>query len=142
MNNNIYFTYRQHFTNTGVKYDISYYNDKQYSDYKEAWLTKIVDWDSFIPSDRITKEIVPWVKSLRKAWVLKYIDWLNPTELQASLQNVAQGFWITMKTAIEMKQWIRDNTDLIEETDWKFLIREATNDWIDWPQEAKYLEIV
>jgi len=142
MNNSLYFSYRPVHDNRTNKYNISYYNDLQYKDFVDAWLTKVIDWDRFIPSSRITKETVPWIKTLRRFWVLKYVDWLDETDLKATLENVSKSFWIAILTADEMKAKIREYTDLVEEEDWKFLVREATDDWIDWPQEAKYLEII
>lgn len=141
MNNSIYFSYRPVWGNKTNKYDLSYYNDLQYKDFVDAWLTKVTDWDRFIPSSRITKETFPWVKTLRRLWVLNYIDWVDANDLKLTLENVSKSFWIEIHTAEEMKAKIRDYTDLIEETDGKFLIAAATDDWIDWPQEAKYLEI-
>ena len=142
MTNSLYFSYRPIWDNRTNKYDLSYYNDLQYKDFVDAWLTKVIDWDRFIPSSRITKETVPWIKTLRRFWVLKYVNWLNEADLRSTLENVSKSFWIAILTAIEMKAKIRDYTDLVEEVDGKFLISPATNDWIDWPQEAKYLEIV
>ena len=141
MTNAIYFSYRPVWDNKTNKYDLSYYNDLQYKDFVDAWVTKVTDWDRFIPSSRITKETFPWVKTLRRLWVLKYIDWVDANDLKLTLENVSKSFWIEIHTAEEMKAKIRDYTDLVEESDGKFLIQEATEDWIDWPTEAKYLEI-
>lgn len=122
---NIYFTYRQNYTDRGVKQDISFYNDKMYQDFKDAWITKMIDWERFIPTSQITKETVPWIKSLRKWWVLEYsIPELWP-ELTESLRLVAQSFWIKILTSLEMIEWIKDYTRKTEIEPWKFLISEV-----------------
>lgn len=127
--NYIYFTYRRIWDNKTNRYDVSYYNDLQYSDYKEAWLTEMIDWDRFIPENRIIKEIYPWIKTLRCAWVMKF-DTIDKLELEISLKNVASNFAIEILTSEQMIQWIKDNTDLQEIEGWKFLIFDETE--INW----------
>jgi len=128
MKNTIYFTYRRIWDNRTNCYDISYYNDKIFSDYKEAGLTEIIDWDNFIPSTRITKEIAPWVKWERKAWILKYVDWVDVVDLKETLIQTWASFWIEIKTQEEMLNWIRNNTDLEEVEEWKFKINDTYTD--------------
>jgi len=124
----IYFTYRRIWDNKTNRYDVSYYNNLQFADYVNAGLTKIIDWDSFIPENRITKEIVPGVKWLRRAGVLEYNDNLDWNDIMKTLEKTASSFNIEIKTVDEMRQWIRDNTDLEEKKDenenptWEFVI--------------------
>ena len=139
----LYFSYRQiHWNRNSGAYDLSYYNDKQYADFKESWLTKMTDWDRFIPSDRITAETYPWIKTLRKVGMLEYnpaVDW---AELSASLINVGKSFGVEVLTAVEMKAWILSHTDLVETIPWTFLIHEAHIDIITGEEvPAQYLTI-
>jgi len=124
----IYFTYRRIWDNKTNRYDVSYYNNLQFADYVNAGLTKIIDWDNFIPENRITKEIVLGVKWLRRAGVLEYNDNLDWNDIMKTLEKTASSFNIEIKTVDEMRQWIRDNTDLEEKKDedwnlsWEFII--------------------
>jgi len=136
---NIYFTYRRHYTNRWTRYNVSYYNDKQFADFKEAWLTEMIDGNNFIPDDRITAETVPGIKTLRRAGVLKYDDSvLDATKLKEDLKTTTQSFLLKIKTAEEMAQWIRDNTDLEEVETNKFKVKEADEET---DTEAEYLNI-
>jgi len=130
----IYFTYRPIWDNKTNKYNVSYYNNLQFADYVNAGLTKITDWNNFIPENRITKEVVPWVKWLRRAWVLEYNDNLDGTDIMNTLDKTAGSFAIEIKTVDEMRQWIRDNTDLEEILDddwnptWQFIVTPERTD--------------
>lgn len=135
---NIYFTYRPTYTNRWVRYDVSYYNDKLFEDYKKAWLTEIIDWDIFIPENRIILETAPWIKSLRKVWVLKCNDTLDVEQLKSDLLSTTKNFLLRILTKEEMLNWVRNNTDLEEIEEWKFLIYKS--DW-DFIEEDKYLMI-
>jgi len=138
----IYFTYRRTFTNRTNRYDISYYNDKIFADYKQAWLTEMVDWDRFISEDRITKEVVPWIKWLRRAWMLKYQEGLDIEKLKKDLLTTTWNFLTDLKTDEEMKQWIKDNTDLKEIEPWKFEVSPEREDELEeWLIPAVYLVI-
>ncbi len=123
---NIYFTYRRIWDNQTNRYDVSYYNDLQYSDFKESWLTEMIDWDRFISEDRITKETYPGIKSLRRAWVLKFDPLINRLELETSLVSVASSFSVEILTAEQMATWIREYTNLVEETPNNFVLSEET----------------
>lgn len=125
MKNKIYFTYRRMYTDRWNRQDVSFYNDKQYSDMIEAGLTKMTDWSNFIPDERITKETAPWVKNLRVAGMLEFAMPELRVELEESLKSVAQSFSIELKTKDEMLEWVRTNTDLEEIETGKFLISEA-----------------
>ena len=137
MENTIFFTYRRMYTDRGNRQDVSFYNDKQYSDFVSSGLTKMTDGSNFIPDERITAEVAPWVKSLRVAGMLEYKEPITKEELEISLENVAKSFSIELKTSEEMVSWIEENTDLVYEEDKGYLIAEA-----DEETEAKYLLIV
>ena len=137
-----YFTYRQIWDNRTNKYNVSYYNNLQYKDFVDAWLTKMTDWSNFIPENRITTEVADWIKSLRRAWMLEFNDNLDRNEMEDSLRNVAWNFWLTVKTVEEMRQWIRDNCSLEEVETWKFEIYPERTDEVTWETiPAKYLII-
>lgn len=134
--NSLYFTYRRTHSNRGGQYDPSYYNSKEYADFTEAGLTKMIDWNWFIPDDRITKELVPWIQWLRRAWVLEYQEWLDVADLQSTLLNTASAFGVELKTVEEMKQWIKDNTDLEEKSEWVYIINEEIEEaWETIPEK-------
>lgn len=120
MNNKLYFTYRMVYTDRWTRQDVSFYNDQIFSDYKEAWLTKMVDGDNFIPSNLITKEVAPGIKSLRKAGYLEYNPAIPREQIEADLLRTTGNFLTEIKTTEEMRQWIRDNTSLTEWEVWVF----------------------
>lgn len=122
-------------------YTPSFYINNQFADWEQAWLTKIID--NIIPEDRYTGEIIPWIPKLTRFILAEYnevyVDW---AELSRSITNVWARFNIDMFTDLEIaKQWIRDNTNLQEVEEWKFLISEQSI----WMNEeiipAKYLII-
>lgn len=122
-------------------YTPSFFLDWQFADYKAAWLTRILD--SEIPEDRYTWEIVPGVKKLSRLIVAEYNDqYINWEEFFNNVAKVWAEFNIqAFSSNEEAKQWIRDNTNLVEVNPGKFLVNEA-NEWIDWEIiEAKYLII-
>jgi len=127
----IYWTYRMVYTNTWVRYTPSYFLDKQYEDYLKAGLTKTLDME--IPEDRYTAEIVPWIKKMNRFIIGEYNEaYVNPVDYEANIKSVWAQFQIeTFATVEEARQWIRDNTDLVEkETPWVFVIH-WENEWID-----------
>lgn len=140
MNEKIYFTYRRMYTDRGNRQDVSFYNDKQYSDMIEAGLTKMTDGSNFIPDERIIATL-PWttVKKQRVAGMLEFAIPELRTELKESLKSVAQSFSLEIKTRDEMLSWVRNNTDLEEFEEGKFLTQKAG----EFPEEteAKYLII-
>lgn len=122
-------------------YTPSFFLDWQYADYKEAWLTRIID--NLIPEDRYIWEIVPWVKKLTRLIIAEYNEqYINWDEFFNNVTKVGAEFNIeAFVNSEEAKQWIRNNTDLIEVEEWKFLVSEAS-EWIDWENiEAKYIII-
>ncbi len=130
--NKIRFTFRRVYTDRGNRQDVSFYNDKQYSDMIEAGLTKMTDWDRFIPDESIIAETAPWIKNLRVAGVLEHQVPPAHEELKTSLLNVAQSFSIELKTKEEMLDWVRTHTNLEEIESGKFLIQEPNiEEWED-----------
>ena len=137
----IYLTFRQKYTNKGVRYNPSYFLDKMYEDYLNAWLTKLKDTE--IPENRYTAELAPWIKKQTKFAVWEYDEnYIDKQWFIDNIMNVWSEFGIDVFDTIEeAKQWIRDNTDLVEESDGVFILQEAWTD-IDWEiVEAKYLII-
>ena len=141
----IYFTYRRCWTERWVRQDVSFYNDKQYADYVQAWLVSMVDWENFIPDDRYTKEVSAWtwIIRLRRAWYLQVNDASLVQWAKNKLNNIAKQFDLQIKTSDEMIAWIKDKTNLVEDTvtAGKFLIQEESV-WI-WSETipAQYLLI-
>lgn len=123
-------------------YTMWFYVNWQYADYIKAGIIKINDKE--IPENRYTKEVVPWIKDLRRFVYLEYNDTIIDN---ATITKIANKIWarfdteyLTINTAID---FIRKHTDLEEDsnTPWKFLIAPATKD-IDWKTiPAKYLTI-
>lgn len=126
----IYWTFRQYYTNKWVRYNPSYFLNKQYQDYLEAGLTKTLD--TIIPENRYTAELAPWIKKMTRFAVWEYNDeYVNWDEFKANIQNVWAQFNISMfDTADDARQWIRDNTDLKEDDDtvWEFKIYPESKD--------------
>lgn len=113
-------------TTLNGNYTPSFFLDLQFADYKEAWLTKILDNE--IPEERYTWEIIPGVKKLSRLIIAEYNDaYINWEEFFNNVAKVWAEFNIeAFATNEEAKQWIRNNTNLVEVEEWKFLISEAT----------------
>lgn len=122
-------------------YTPSFFLDWQFADYKAAWLTKILDTE--IPEDRYTWEIAPWFRKLTR-FIMAYYneDYIIKEDFEKSVSSVGSDFKIEIFWTIEeAKIWIRNNTDLQEVSEWKFLIYPETT-WINWEViEAKFLTI-
>lgn len=121
-------------------YTASNFLNNQFSDWNSAWLTNVIDCE--IPEDAYISEIVPWIKKLTRFIRCEYNEeFVDKVEFQRSLENVWRRFDIDILTVDEAKQWIRDNTNLVEESDWKFIISNETEfNWEIIP--ARYLEII
>lgn len=123
----VYATYRQKPLNQWAGlYTPSYFFDVMFADYKEAGLTWINDCS--IWEDRYTGELVPWVPKLTRLLIGNYNDdYVKESDFRSSLLITGSEFHISLfDTVEEVKQWIRDNTDLIEESDGKFIISESS----------------
>ena len=149
----VYWTYRHKWTNEWVRYTPSYFLDKQFKDYLDAWLTKVLDNE--IPESRYTAEIAPWIKKQTRFIIWEYNeDYIDPDEFKTSIQNVWAEFNIYMfNTALDAVNWLKANTDLkyIEDIKdknwnviwWRFEIYPEHQDEISWETiSAKYLEII
>jgi len=107
-------------------YDASFFLNSQFGEWNKAGLTNIIDWSQLIPENRYTWEIAPWIKKLTRFLICEYNEeYVDPVELSRSITNVWARFNIEMLDVESSKKWIRDNTDLIEESDWEFVIEEA-----------------
>ena len=131
----IYGTYRHKWTNTGVRYTPSYYLDKQYKDYLDAWLTKTLDNE--IPENRYIAEIVPWIKKQTRFIIWEYNEqYIDPIAFKENIKKVWAEFAIWMfDTPLEACKWIEENTDLKKLQDIK------DNNWnVIWAEYEMYPE--
>ena len=141
--NKIYWTYRVSYYNKWEgKYYPTFRLDQQYADYKKAWLTNTID--QAIPENRYTSEIAPWVKKETQFIIWEYnADYVDEIKYRANIANVWAEFQIELfDTVEEARQWVTDNTNLVEDitTAGKFLISEANDtEWMSQP--AQYLII-
>jgi len=120
-------------------YSLSFYANGQYSDYVEAGLISIKDLD--IPTDRYTKEVVPWIKDLREFVYMEYNADVIELELATTIINkIGARFDLELLDATQAKEFIRTHTNLVEESEGRFLIQEAQEDDLE-TNEAKYLII-
>lgn len=126
-------------------YWVELFNSWLFKSYELANITKTI---LPIPEERYNKtipiiddnEVETWEK-LRKWTLLFYIEYSDLYTTEEELKNSllecsAVNRIRTFNNIEEIKTWIRESTDLIEEEDWKFLIKEASEF-----QEAKYLII-
>jgi hypothetical protein len=112
-------------------YTISFFANWQYADWVNAWLISIKDQE--IPENRYTKEIIPWIKDLREFIYLEYnenvVDILLTTNI---IKKIGARFDLELFDDIEQaKTFIREHTNLVEETPWYFILSEETI-WINW----------
>ena len=136
-----YWLYRHFYTERGNRYSPTYYLGKQFEDMAKAQIIALED--NQIPEDRYIGEVAPWIKTMRR-----FITWtfdetkITAIDFNAIFSNVSSMNDIVMfPTAADAIVWIKKNTDLVEETPWKFLISPAWTD-ITWKQTvAKYLII-
>ena len=114
--------------------------NNQFWDWNKAGLTNLVD--NYIPENRYTAEIVPWIKKLTRFCFFEYNEnYVDPIELQRSSENIGRRFDIAIQDIPTTIQWIKDNTDLVETTPGAFLVSNETI-WINWEIiPAKYLTI-
>lgn len=102
-------------------YTASAFLNNQFADWNKAWLTNVIDQQ--IPEEAYTGEIAPWVPKLTRFIMCEYNEnYVDPVELQRSLENVGARFNIDVLTIEEACEWVRNNTSLIEVAQWKFLI--------------------
>jgi len=123
----IYATYRKKPLNQWAwLYTPSYFFDEMFADYKAAGLTRIDDYS--VSDERYTGELVPWVKKLTRLLIGYYNDkYVSEDWFKSSILTTGSEFHISLlNTTEEAKQWVRDNTDLIEESDGKFILVESS----------------
>lgn len=120
-------------------YSISFYAENQYQDWIQAWLISIKDLE--IPEDRYTKELIPWIKDLREFIYMEYnTEYVDLELAKTIIWKIGARFDLELLDVEWAKKFIRNNTNLQEVEEWKFLISEAY-EWIEWNIEAKYLII-
>lgn len=127
------------------------YLNSQFADWNRANLTNVID--SAIPDERYTgtlpvfKDGVPTGETTPKLTRLiigEYEDAVvEPEEFKTSLANVGARYDIQPFATVEdARVWVRSNTNLVEETPGKFLVREAGTDIMTGnATEPKYLTI-
>lgn len=118
-------------------YTPSYFFDQMFWDYKQAGLTSIDD--CIIDESRYTGELVPWVKKLTRLLIGNYNEqYVDKEAFEESLLTTGSEFHISLLATVEeAKQRVKDNTDLVEESDGKFILSEAN----DLQPETIYLTI-
>ncbi len=132
-------------------YNIEFFNKGQFLDYELAWITKLstpISLDKYtgkIPvideNEQPTWEFLP---KLTRFVQLQYSDlYTNNIDLTASIEKSWANMNVQMFNTIEeARAWIRNNTSLIEVSDWKFKLTDEST-WMDWQIiEATYLEII
>lgn len=136
----IYATYRRKILNdSNWWYTPSHFFDKMFADYKAAWLTSIHDTD--IMENQYTWELVPWVPKLTRFLVAEYDDkYVTQEEFNQSLAMLWWEFNLRTQTVKDARAWIKENTSLVEDKKWVFVISpEIEVNWETIPK--KYLII-
>lgn len=127
----IYATYRMKPLNQWAGlYTPSYFFDVMFADYKQAWLTYIEDL--VIDESRYTGELVPWVPKKNRLLIWFYNEnYVSETDFKHSLTTTWSEFHISLlDTVEEARQWVRDNTDLVEVSEWIFEISQEHNNYL------------
>lgn len=134
----VYATYRKKPLNQDAGlYTPSYFFDVMFADYKAAGLTWIDDYS--VTDEMYVWELVPWVPKLTRLLIGNYNDdYVSESDFRSSLLTTGSEFHISLfNTVDEAKQRVRDNTNLVEESDGKFILSEAS----DLNPEITYLTI-
>lgn len=135
----LYGTYRNtYFNHWEGGYEPSVVQGQQFDDFEG--MTHI--YDTEIPEERYTYYNANGKKNKTKFLRYSYIDGVNKDELKENIRQVSAQCNITMFESVEdAKAWIRKRTDLVEESEWVFVIQEA-REWIEGEIEKQVLEIV
>ena len=136
-----YWLFRYHFTERGNRYSPTFYLAKQFLDLASAWYIALND--NIVPENRYTGEVAPWIITMRRFIDCSYDD-VAITDFSSIVSNVSSlNDIVLFATVEEARQWIRDNTDLIEDsaTAGTFLINEETTDIDGTVVPATYLVI-
>jgi len=137
----IYWTYRRiHIIWQAWLFWPAEFLNKQYEDYYKAWLTSINDTP--IENIKYSKEIILWIIKLKRLIIWEYNEnIINESDFINNIKNVWLTYQIEMFNNLEdVKQWIRDNTNLIEVEDWKFENWEYYED-IKWTRDIEIEKI-
>jgi len=135
----IYWTYRRiHIIWQAWLFWPAEFLNKQYEDY--AWLTSINDTP--IENIKYSKEITPWIIKLKRLIIWEYDEnIISELDFMNNIKNVWAQYQIEIFDNLEnTKQWIRDNTNLIEIEDWKFENWEYYED-IKWTRDIEIEKI-
>lgn len=107
-------------------YSPSYFFNVMFEDYVKTWLTFIDDYS--IDESQYNWELVPWVlkKNRLLIWYFNEI-YVSENDFKNSLVTTWSEFHMSLfDTVEEVKQRIRDNTSLVEESDGKFILNEKS----------------
>ena len=95
-----------------------------------------------VPTDRYTKEIVPWIKDLREFVIYEYNEnYIDDALMNKIIWKIWQRFDLELLTIEEAKTFLRNHTDLKEVSEWKFKVSDESI-FGDQIIEAKYIEII
>lgn len=110
-------------------YTPSFFMKTQFLDWYEAGWSNIIDW--LIVDSRYTWELESWIPFLRRLMVWEYDDTkTTETEFGNNLAYIGSFFAIEVfENLEEARQWIRDNTNLIETSTWTFELTHEYNVW-------------
>lgn len=131
-------------------YHPAQYLNSQFADWKRAGLTNVVSGIEAVPEERYVA-VLPVFENgvmtdrttpkLTRFCFGEYEDSVvDPVEFGRSLKNVGAKFDVDVLSLEAARQWIRDNTDLVETEPGKFLIAEA-GEFMGRQVEARYLVI-
>lgn len=119
-------------------YDIPFYVGGQYEDWIKLWWMEI----NQIPYERHTLELAPWVKDLRIFISIWYDETLvNEETALEVVGKIGAKFDLVPLAPTDAIAWIKKHTDLVEESDWVFVINEY-NDLETDEKIVKKLEII
>ena len=123
----MYWLYRLKLSTTRQRQSPSFVLGAELSDYIQAWLLTIDDVS--IDERRYTKEVAPWVKNKARFMVVEYNDQVvSPSHIAMMQNKLVNDFYAEFfDTPEEAKTRLRNNTDLVEESDWLFVTQDEEN---------------
>ena len=128
----IYYTYRPKFNNN-IQTDITTPAEIFRVQYPEfAWLLTFTDFNDWNLLNKVMWE--------RFGFVEFNENYLPKIDVETELVE-NKDIRIYLKDSIKMIDWIKTNTNLIEETPWMFILSEETT-WIDWEIVPKQYLII
>jgi len=120
---NEYGIYRKKTDNRWNKYTIWFIAEKTMPEY---FATNLITVEDNKIHDNQFNEFAPWVPNTLRFVKATYDDIQIPQDrFDLALDNLGREFLLERFTTIEeARQWIRDNTNLVERTAWVFVISE------------------